>query len=240
MLSKKALLALSLAILLPVISYLIVKQYSQDAVIMPPRYYPDSVFTRVERGKTVSDTTWHKIRNITLTNQLGEHVSLDDLNGKIIIMDYFFTRCPSICPTLTKNMKGIQDALRGTDPRRLDTAFVHFISFSVDPERDSVSVLKKYADRNGVNSDVWWLLTGNKDSIYNYAFEEIKLGLQDGQGVDSNFIHTNRFVLIDRDRVVRGYYDGLDSVSVSKLAEDLTLLKLEKDRKKKRSIFGKK
>lgn len=237
--SKKALLALSLAILLPVISYLIVKHYSQDAVIMPPRYYPDSVFTRIERGKEISDTSWHRLRNITLTNQLGQEVSLDDLNGKILIMDYFFTRCPSICPTLTKNMKGIQDALRGTDPRRLDTAFVHFISFSVDPERDSVPVLKRYADRNGVNSDVWWLLTGNKDSIYNYAFQEIKLGLEDGKGVDSNFIHTNRFVLVDRDRVVRGYYDGLDSASVSKLAEDLTLLKLEKDRKKKRSIFGK-
>ena len=235
--SKKAALALCLGILIPVICYLVVSKLSSNAVHMPPRYYVDTVITTVTNGKRSTDTSWHKVPNINLVNQLGAPVSLDELQGKIIIADFFFTRCPSICPTLTKNMRLLQDALKGKDPRRRDTPFVHFLSFTVDPVRDSVPVLKKYSDKYGVNSDVWWLLTGSKDSIYNFALNEIKLGIQDGEGVDSNFIHTQRMVLIDKERIIRGYYDGLDSASMSKLAEDLTLLMLEKDRKKKRFIF---
>jgi protein SCO1/2 len=204
---------------------------------MPPRYYADTVISKVINGKSSTDTIWHKVPDIHLINQLGAPVSLDDLKGKIIIADFFFTHCPSICPVLTKNIRMLQDALKGKDPRRIDTPFVHFLSFSVDPERDSVPVLKKYSDKYGVNSDVWWMLTGPKDSIYNFALNEIKLGIQDGNGVDSDFIHTQRIVLIDRERIIRGYYNGLDSSAMSKLAEDLTLLMLEKDRKKKRSIF---
>lgn len=205
---------------------------------MPPRFFADTVINKVVGGKSVTDTVWHKVPNITLTNQLGASVSLDDLKDKILVVSFFFTRCPSICPTLTNNMKTLQDAFKIKDPRRrIDTPFVHFLSFSVDPVRDSVTALKKYADRYGVNSDVWWLLTGDKDSIYNFAIGEMKLATQDGGEVDSNFIHTERFVLIDKERVIRGYYNGLDSASMSKLAEDFTILMLEKDRKKKRKLF---
>ena len=205
---------------------------------MPPRYFADTVINKVVDGKSTTDTVWHKVSNIRLTNQLGEQISLDDLKDKIIIADFFFTRCPSICPALTRNMKGLQDALKMQDPRRkIDSAFVQFISFSVDPERDSVEVLKKYADSYGINHDSWWLLTGPKKQIYDFALNELKLGLQDGGTVDSNFIHTGKFVLLDRERIVRGYYDGLDTASLSKLAEDLTLLLLERDRKKKRKLF---
>jgi len=236
--SKKALLSLCLVALLPVVSYLIVKTASDDAVVMPPRYFPDSVINKIVDGKTVTDTVWHRVNNISLVNQLGDTVSLDDINGSIIIADYFFTRCPSICPTLTKNMKSLQDAMKMKDSRRrIDSSYVRFLSFSVDPERDSPDVLKKYADKYAVNHDTWWFLTGDKKKIYDFAFNELKLGLQDGKGIDSNFIHTQKFVLIDKNRNVRGYYNGLDSSSMSKLAEDLTLLMLEKDKKKKREFF---
>lgn len=236
--SKKALLALCLVALLPVVSYLIVSAVSKDAVNMPPRYFADTVINKIEKGKTVSDTVWHKVRNVTLTNQLGQQVSLDDIKGSIIVADFFFTRCPSICPTLTRNMKELQDAMKMKNFRRkIDSSFVHFLSFSVDPERDSADALKKYADRYGINHDSWWFLTGPKKDIYDFALEELKLGLQDGEGVDSNFIHTQKFVLMDRERVVRGYYNGLDSASMSKLAEDITILMLEKDKKKKRKLF---
>jgi protein SCO1 len=236
--SKKALLSLCLVALLPVVSYLIVKTASDDAVIMPKHYFADSVIDKVVDGKKVSDTVWHRLDNITLVNQLGDTVSLDDINGSIIIADFFFTRCPSICPTLTKNMKQLQDAMRMKDSRRrIDSSYVRFISFTVDPERDTPDVLKRYADKYAINHDTWWFLTGDKKKIYDYALNELKLGLQDGEGVDSNFIHTSKFVLIDKRRNVRGYYDGLDSTSMSKLAEDLTLLMLEKDKNKKRNLF---
>lgn len=211
---------------------------SEDAVVMPKRYFADSIITKVVNGKSTSDTVWHSIANISLVNQLGDTVSLDDIKGSIIIANFFFTRCPSICPGLTRSMKELQDAMKMKDFRRkIDSSYVRFISFSVDPERDSAEVLKRYADKYGVNHDTWWMLTGPKNTIYDYAFNELKLGLQDGGGIDSNFIHTEKFVLIDRNRVVRGYYNGLDSAAMSKLAEDLTLLMLEKDKKKKRKLF---
>jgi protein SCO1/2 len=236
--SKKALLSLCIVALLPLVSYLIVKSASDNAVVMPRHFLPDSVISKVVDGKQVTDTVWHKVQNISLINQLGDTVSLDDIKGSIIIADYFFTRCPSICPTLTKNMKVLQDAMRMKDfRRRIDSTFVRFISFSVDPERDSADVLKRYADKYSVNHDTWWFLTGDKKKIYDFALNELKIGLQDGEGVDSNFIHTQKFVLIDKERVVRGYYNGLDSASMSKLAEDLTLLMLEKDKNTKRKFF---
>lgn len=236
--SKKSFLALCIVVLLPLVSYLIVKSASEGVVIMPPRYFPDSVINKVVNGKTYTDTIWHKVNNISLTNQLNEKVSLDDINGSIIIADFFFTRCPTICPTLTKNMKELQDAMKMKDFRKkIDSSFVHFISFTVDPERDSADVLKNYADKYAVNHDTWWFLTGPKKEIYDFALNELKLGLQDGEGVDSNFIHTQKFILMDKERIVRGYYNGLDSASMSKLAEDLTILMLEKDKKKKRKLF---
>ncbi|MEP7257339.1 MAG: SCO family protein [Flavitalea sp.] len=236
--SKKALLALCIVVLLPVVCYFIVSAVSEDAVVIPPRYFADTVINKIEDGKSVSDTVWHSLNNITLTNQLGEQVSLDELKGKIIVADFFFTRCPSICPILTRNMKGLQDALKLKDFRRnVDTSFVQFLSFSVDSERDSVEVLKRYADKYGINPDSWWLLTGPKKTIYDFAFNEMKLGIQDGNGIDSNFLHTDKFILLDKERVVRGYYQGLDTASLAKLAEDLTILMLEKDKKKKRKLF---
>jgi protein SCO1/2 len=229
--SQKALLALCIAIFLPVVSYFIVKGVSRDAIHMPPRYYPDDIISKVKNGKLVSDTIWHQVADIRLQNQLGDTVSLHDLRGKIVVVDYFFTHCPSICPFLTKNMKGLQDALKMKDvTKRVDTSFVQFVSFSVDPERDSVAALKRYAGHFGVNPDVWWMLTGPKKTIYDFALNEVKLGLQDGEGVDSNFIHTSKFVVLDKKGVVRGYYNGLDTLALSKLAEDITLLMLEKDK----------
>lgn len=232
--NKTALWALCLAVIIPTISYFIVKHYSDDAVIMPRRYFADTVLTKVVDGKQISDTVWHKVDNIHLINQLGNKVSLDDLAGKVIVADFFFTRCPTICPSLTRNMKRLQDALKVPDDgRRLDTTFVHFLSFSVDPQRDTVAALKKYADQYGVNPDVWWLLTGPKKDIYDFALNELKLPAEDGGIVDSNFIHTSRFVLLDKDRVVRGYYEGLDSVSLLKLSQDIVFIMLEKDKKKR-------
>lgn len=229
--SKKALLALCVVILIPLVFFSITDYKSKGAVAMPHRFYPDTVLISLKNGKEITDTVWHRVDNIHLSNQLGNEVSLNDLQGKVIIADFFFTHCPSICPTLTRNMKKLQDALKlKDDMRRSDTSFVQFLSFSVDPTRDSVSSLKKYADKYGINPDVWWLLTGPKKSIYDFALNELKLGIADGEGVDSNFIHTQKMVMLDKEHVVRGYYDGLDSADLSRMASDIVFLMLEKDK----------
>ena len=116
---------------------------------------------------------------------------------------------------------------------------VHFLSFSIDPERDSVERLKNWADRFQINPEQWWLLTGDKKTIYDLAINEMKMPGEDGQGVDTNFIHTDHFVLIDSNRHVRGYYHGLDSASLARLSNDLVLLTMEKDPKEKSFFAGK-
>jgi len=162
--NKKAFLALCVAILIPLAGYFILKNAGDKATIMPRRFYWDNVVADTINGKVQYDTVWHKTQDATLVNQLGDTIHLDSIKGKIIVADFFFTHCPSICPTLTKNMVKMQQSfMRGGDPmHRIDTSVVQFLSFTVDPERDSVAALKKYADHFGVNSDNWWFLTGPK------------------------------------------------------------------------------
>lgn len=237
--NKKALLGLSVAVLLPVFCYLALKYASDNAVDMPRKYLLDTVVTRVEKGKMISDSIWHTTANIHLQNQLGDSVSLYDKPGKIIVADFFFTHCGSICPKLTANMAKLQQSfIRGGDTRnKIDTSIVQFVSFTIDPNRDSVPVLKDYADRYHVNHDNWWMLTGNRDSIYRFAFEEMKVDKYSNEPISPDFVHTSRFVLIDKTYKVRGYYNGLDSVSIAKLARDIGLLMLEKDKTQKSEVF---
>lgn len=236
--NKTAIYAIILAALVPLGSYFIVKKYSETAIQMPRHYLADTVITSTRNGKQYSDTNWHQLSGFNLTNQLGKQVSWNDLKGKVVIADFFFTHCPSICPGLTRNMKRLQESI--TNSQRVGDKtpdFLHFLSFSIDPERDSVERLKWWADRFQINPEQWWLLTGNKKEIYDLSINEMKMGLVDGQGIDTNFMHTPYFVLIDTNRHVRGYYDGLDTVELGRLSKDIIMLTMEKDPKRK-SIFA--
>ena len=228
--NSKAILGLMLALVLPFAGYFMVKYYSQQAVHMPGRYFtPDSVVVAEKNGKTVTDTIWHKVKNMEFTNQLGKKVSLDDLKGKILVVNFFFTRCPGICPGLARSMKRLQDSFLKND------SIVQFISVSIDPEHDSVPQLRKFADRYNANHDTWWFVTGDKKDIYDFALNELKAGLADTE-VDTAFIHTENFFLLDSSRIVRGWFNGFDTVKQAELVRDIPLLMLEKDRKKP-SVF---
>lgn len=191
---------------------------------MPKRYFYDDVVTSEKGGKTTTDTLWHSAKNISFTNQLGKEVSLDDAKGKVIVIDFFFTRCPSICPGLTRNMKRVQESFLK------NPEIVQFISISVDPEHDSVHHLRKFADKFNVNHDSWWFVTGDKKEIYDFAFNEIKANIAD-VNVDTAFVHTESFFLLDSNRVVRGWYNGFDTAKLAQLAMDIPTLMLERDRK---------
>jgi protein SCO1/2 len=198
--SKKSIYGLFIALAIPVFCYLWLKSASKTAVTMPRHYLLDTVMESVVDGKQKSDSIWHTTKNIRLVNQLGDSVNLYDQQGKIIILDLFFTSCGSICPKLTNNMSKLQQSFsRGGDVRKkLDTSIVHFMSISVDPMRDSVSVLRDYANKMGVISDNWWLLTGNRDSIYKFAFEELKIDKFSNEPISPDFVHSSRFILIDK------------------------------------------
>jgi len=236
-LSQKSLYAILIAFLLPLTCYFILRYLSNEALAMPGHYMPDEINSRIVDGKQVTDTVWHQVADFSLLNQSGDTVKLNDYQGKIIIMDFFFTHCPTICPTLTKNMKRVEEAI--TNAQRVGDKTNHnvqFLSFSVDPERDSVAALKKWADRFQVDPDQWDLLTGDKKTIYDLALKELKLGLVDGNGLDSSFIHTDHFVLIDGKRNIRGYYHGLDEKDLKLIARDAVLLTLERDKSKKSKL----
>jgi len=239
--NKKALYAIMMALLLPLIAYFIVKNKSENAIHMPRHYLPDSLVTVTKNGKRVTDTVWHQLADFSLTNQEGRKITLDSLKGKIIIADFFFTHCPTICPKLTANMKRLAESIHnGQRVGDQTNKQIHFLSFSIDPERDSVERLKYWADRFQVDPEQWWLLTGEKKEIYDYIINELKVPAEDGMGVDSNFIHTDYFVLIDSNRYVRGYYHGLDTAeALPQLSRDLVLLTMEKDPKAKSFFDGK-
>jgi protein SCO1/2 len=224
--NKRAVLGLMLAIILPLAGYYIVKYYGESATQMPHRYFFDSVVTSNNNGKLTVDTIWHQASNISLTNQLGKQVTFDDLKGKILVIDFFFTRCPSICPKMAKAMKRLQSSFINSND-----SIVQFISVSIDPEHDSVKQLRNFANRYTSNHDSWWFVTGNKKEIYDFALHEIKANIAD-VNIDTAFIHTENFFLLDKNRVVRGWYDGLDTVAQAKLVRDIPLLMLEKNKKK--------
>jgi len=232
--------ALMLAALVPLLCYFIIKRYSESAIAMPRHYLEDSLISRTEKGKKVFDTAWHKLPSFSLVNQMGDTVSWDGLKGKVVVADFFFTHCPTICPALTNNMHTLQQSINNAQRVGDKTPdFLHFLSFSIDPERDSVSRLKQWADRFQVNPEQWWLLTGDKKEIYDLAINDMKIGVVDGEGVDTSFIHTDHFVLIDSNRHVRGYYHGLDSASLKQLSNDIIFLTMEKDPNRKSLFAGK-
>jgi protein SCO1 len=222
---KKAFLALMLAIMFPLLGYLLVNYYSKRDTQMPGRYFYDSVSVSQKNGKNIYDTAWHHVSNVAFTNQFGKKVSFADLKGKIIVLDFFFTRCPSICPRLARAMKKLQISFVNND------SIVQFVSVSVDPVHDSVSELRKWAERFNVDPDSWWVVTGNRDSIYHFAINEMKADIAD-VNVDTAFIHTENFFLLDKQRVIRGWYNGFDSNAQKKLVRDIPLLMLEKDQKR--------
>ncbi len=226
--NKRAIMGLLLAIALPVIGYELVKYYSEAAVQMPRRYFYDSITTVEKRGKIVPDTIWHEVKNMTFTNQLGKTVTLDSLKGKILVIDFFFTKCPTICPGMARSMKKLQDSYTNSKD-----SIVQFISISIDPVRDSFPRLRDFANRYTSNHDSWWFVTGNKQDIYDFAIKEIKANVAD-VGADTAFPHTENFFLLDRDRVVRGWYNGFDTVKQAQLVRDIPMLMLEK--RKKRSF----
>ena len=224
---KTTVLAFLMVTVLPIASYLFVSNLSKDAIKMPRRYFYDTVVVKMEKGKKVNDTVWHKVRPFKLKNQFGKEVGLEDWGGKIIIADFFFTSCPSICPKLTRNMKKLQTAFKKTD------SLVRFVSFTVDPVRDTVQALKAYGDKFGIDHDTWFMLTGDRNELYDIALNEFKASIASNGNIDTGFIHTDRFFLLDRDRVVRGWYSGLDSLNLDKLIKDVVLLNMERDKRKK-------
>ena len=185
-------------------------------------FYSEATFTPhwIAPNDKILDT-FHRISPFKLTNQEGDVVTEKTFEGKIYIVDFFFTICPGICPKMTDNMMSLQDEFLNDDD-------VLLLSHSVTPEMDSVPVLKRYAEDKGILSHKWHLVTGTQQEVYRLGrkdyFVEESLGLEKEE---DEFLHTENFVLIDRNRHIRGIYNGLNKSSINQLIADISTLKKE-------------
>ena len=166
----------------------------------------------------------HRVLDFELVNHLGDTVTLADVQGQILVVDFFFSRCATICPLMTQNLQRIHDRLDPQMPIRI-------LSHSVTPKADSVSVLNRYAKKHGANPDLWWFLTGEKKEIYKLARQSYFSCLDEGDGGFQDFVHTENIVLVDDEGRLRGFYDGTDSKSMSLLFRDLQFLIKKKSEK---------
>jgi protein SCO1/2 len=185
---------------------------------MLPVYQPSMVDPTLVDSTLHYKKKYHKIADFALTNQNGQTITQDDYKDKIYVADFFFTTCPTICPIMTKNMGDIQKSILEDDE-------VMLLSHSVTPAIDSVSQLKKYALEKGVVDRKWNLVTGDKKHIYELARKSYLAVKTDGDGGPYDMIHTENFILVDKEKRIRGFYDGTNPKEIDKLLEDLKILK---------------
>lgn len=185
-----------------------------------PVYSPIDVNPRLVDASLHHVKKNHRIADFELYNQNGDTITEATFENKIYVADFFFTRCATICPVMTTNMNALQAAFSN------DTD-VLLLSHSVTPVMDSIPILKDYANYKGVIDGKWHLVTGAKKQIYNLARKSYFAVLDEGDGGDQDFIHTEQFVLVDSKRRIRGYYDGTDPKEVARIIEDIAILKTE-------------
>lgn len=185
-----------------------------------PVFQPDMVNAELVDRTVQHVRKYHTIGDFELFNQNGDTITQDSYQDKIYIADFFFTTCVTICPIMTDHMLQIQEKIKD-DPE------IFLLSHTVFPKTDSVSVLKRYALEKGVRDEKWNLVTGNKKEIYDLARKSYLASKSDGDGGAYDVIHTENFVLIDKDKRIRGFYDGRDTEAIKNLMEDLKILKAE-------------
>ena len=162
----------------------------------------------------------HTIDDYQLINQLGKESSTKNWGSKIVVANFFFTHCPSVCPKMTNNLKKVEQANK-------ENKNLLFISFSVDPERDSSAQLQKFAQRFKIDARHWQLLTGSKKQIYRLARNSFQVVATDGDGGENDFIHSDQLILIDTQKRIRGYYNGTEEKEIAQLIKDIKKLEHE-------------
>jgi len=180
-----------------------------------PTFQPSMINPELVDSALQKKRKYHTIGDFSLTNQNGKTITQENYSGKIYIADFFFTTCPTICPIMTKNMAAIQNRI-GDD--------VLLLSHSVTPEIDSVAQLKRYALEKGVDDNKWNLVTGDKKQIYELARKSYLAVKTDGDGGPFDMIHTENFILVDKERRIKGFYDGTNTEDIEKLLSDLEIL----------------
>ena len=182
-----------------------------------PIYQPAEVNEKLVDSSIIHVSKYHKISDFILTNQNGKEITQADYKDKIYVADFFFTTCQDICPVMTKNMYELQEELKNDNE-------ILLLSHTVIPEVDTVKRLKEYAIENNVDDSKWNLVTGDKKQIYELARKSY-LAVEDSNFNEFDMIHTENFMLIDKEKQIRGFYDGTNSEEINRLLKDIEILK---------------
>ena len=185
-----------------------------------PVYQPSMVTADLVDTTVQYIRKYHKVKDFKLVNQNGDTITQKNYKDKIYVADFFFTTCQSICIDMAKSMQTLQNEFE-------DDEDILLLSHSVTPEMDDVAQLKKYALEKGVIDSKWNLVTGDKKQIYNLARKEYLASKTEGDGGKYDLVHTENFVLVDKEKRIRGFYDGTNPEEIEQLIEDIDILRLE-------------
>lgn len=180
-----------------------------------------------KRALKINDTTYHTIPPFNFINQYNQKITENDVEGKVYVVDYFFTTCQSICPVMSTGLERVYKEYKNRSDFMI-------LSHTVDPETDSVAQLLSYSKLHGVNDSKWQFVTGEKKHLYEVARKGYLLNAEEGNGGAEDFIHTQNFALVDKERHIRGFYDGTDSIEINRLIIDIKLLLQAYDYKSKK------
>ncbi|WP_233219267.1 SCO family protein [Adhaeribacter arboris] len=207
---------LGILLLVPIFLFLFLKGFGTNHYSLPT-YYPainEATESPIIRN---GDTVFQKIPDFRFVSQEGKTVTQTNLNGGVYVANFFFASCQDVCKKMSAQMVRVNEAFRNTPQVKL-------ISYTVDPERDSVSVLKRYAEMYQADPAKWLFVTGPKKQLYTLAQNGYKVSAMQAPGTIPNFIHSEKLILVDKEKHVRGIYDGTDPQEVDRLITEITVL----------------
>jgi protein SCO1/2 len=200
---------IALIFIVPVIAYALMNWYENKYDKLPVYTSPSG-----------NENLLTQLSSFNFVNQDGRKLNSNDWNNKILVVDFFFTHCPSICPKMTKSLSKVSENFKN------DT-LIQLASFTVDPESDSSAQLKKYAARFDIDTKHWNFITGEKKDIYKFARNGFAIVATDGDGGPDDFIHSDKIILTDSKKNIRGYYEGTNADEIKKLITDIKKLENE-------------
>jgi protein SCO1/2 len=213
----KGILIVGGILLLPGLFYLLLIR-GENRYKRLPVFGPREAAPAVVAGRT--DTVYHSVSGYSLTDQHGNAFVDSMIRGKIVVADFFFATCKTICPDMSAQLRRVQKKFRD-DPE------IIIVSHTVNPEKDSVEALLAYAGKFGAISGKWYFLTGDKKNLYGLAGKSYFITAVETEGGPEDFIHSEQFVLLDKQSRIRGYYDGTDPAETDRLMDEIAVLKME-------------
>lgn len=205
---------LLIILVIPVFIYLFLQSFGSNSYVIPV-FYEEGVVSSLPNCDFVKGQ--HYIPKFNLVSQDQAQITDKVLENNITIVDFFFTSCPDICPIMSSELSRVQEVFKNKD-------LVKILSITVDPAYDNPKVLKKYAEEFGADTAQWKFLTGEKELIYSLARCGFLLPVEDGDGSKEDFIHSEKIILVDQQKRIRGYYDGTDREDIDRLITEINIL----------------